>query len=93
VPALYRSGVAATRGTVRGVGYAPAAGEGGVSRFPVLIEVDDKRFFDRGHELYIQAGVRGQAVIIVEENLSLASLVWEKVVDFVDYDIYVEQPE
>ena len=63
---------------------------GGFNAFPVTIEVSDKRFFDRDREFYIQAGVRGQAVIVVEEDLSLITLVWEKIVNFVDFGVNAE---
>ena len=78
------------QGTVTRIGYQAVSGSGGVSQFPVTIEVDNKLFIDRDQEFYIQAGVKGQAVIIVEEELSLFKLVWEKIVDFVDFGVYVE---
>ena len=77
-------------GTVTNIGYKAVPGLNGFNQFPITIEVDNKKFLDRNQEFYIQAGVRGQAVIIVEEELSLITLVWEKILDFVDFGVYTE---
>ena len=77
-------------GTVTDISYRAVEVAGGLNAFPVTIEVSDKRFFDRDREFYIQAGVRGQAVIVVEEDLSLITLVWEKIVNFVDFGVNAE---
>ena len=71
------------RGTVTRIGFKATEGTGG---FPVEIDVPDNRFFDRGRELFIQAGVPGEAVIITERGVSLVALVWEKVIDTLDVD-------
>ncbi len=77
-------------GIVTNIGYKAVAGPGGLGLFPVTIELTNKKFFDRNQELYIQAGVKGQAVVIVEEGLSLIALVWEKILDFADFGVYIE---
>lgn len=77
-------------GTVTQIGYKAIPGPGGFRQFPITVEVENKMFFDREQEFYIQAGVKGQAVIIVEEQLSLITLVWEKIVNFVDFGVYIE---
>jgi multidrug resistance efflux pump len=71
------------RGTVARVGQKPVTGDQGQG-FPIEIEVTDKRFFDRGRELFIQAGVPGEAVIVTEPGLPLASMVWERVINRLD---------
>ena len=78
------------RGTVSKIGYKAVSGPAGESLFPVRIEVDNKSFLDRGNELFIQAGVRGEALIVVEEGLSLITMVWEKILDFIDFEVYLE---
>lgn len=77
-------------GVVAEIGYQAISGPGGLKLFPVEIELANKMFVDRGNEFYIQAGVKGQAVIIVEERLSLISMVWEKILDFADFGVYTE---
>jgi multidrug resistance efflux pump len=70
------------QGRVARVGAQPSSGS--VTGFPVEIEVPDRRFFDRGRELFLQAGVTGEAVVVTEEGLPLARVLWERVIDAVD---------
>jgi multidrug resistance efflux pump len=77
-------------GRVTNIGYKAVDGPGTSSLFPVTIEIGNKKFFDRDQEFYIQAGVKGQAVIIVEESLSLITLIWEKILNFTDFGVYTE---
>jgi multidrug resistance efflux pump len=70
------------QGRVVHVGAQPS--NGAATGFPVEIEVPDRRFFDRGRELFLQAGVTGEAVVVTEEGLPLARVLWERVVDAVD---------
>ena len=62
-----------------------APGPAGVSGesfrgFAVEIEVDNRAFFDRGNELYIQAGIPAEAIVITEKDVSLIRMLWERVV-------------
>lgn len=77
-------------GTVTHISHQAAEGPGGLRLFPITIEIDNKKFIDRDQEFYIQAGVKGQAVVIVEEDLSLIALIWEKVLSFADFGVYTE---
>jgi hypothetical protein len=73
------------KGRVAGIGNKVV--ERNPSRgFPVEIEVDDKEFFDRNRKLFIQAGVPGEAIIVTEKNLTLASLLWDRFINYMDID-------
>ena len=76
-------------GTVTSVGYA-AIESSDRNLFPVQIEVENAAFFDRDRELYIRAGVTGEAIIITEEGLSLIELVWEKIRKLADFEVYAQ---
>ena len=67
-------------GTVTRVG----SGVPDSSGFTIEIEVDNRAFFDRGRELFLQAGISGEAIVITEKDVSLIRMVWERVVRIAD---------
>ena len=73
------------RGTVKRIGLKPDNVNGTIL-FPIELEVDDPKFFDRGKERYLHAGVVGEAVIITEEDIPIFRLLWERVVKYADFN-------
>ena len=78
------------KGTVTRIGHIATTGTDGRSRFPIRIEVQNTTFFDRNQQLYIQAGIGAEAVIVTERGLSLIELVWEKIRKLTDFGVYTE---
>lgn len=73
------------KGHVVNIGYKPITVNGMVM-FPIEIEVENKVFFDRNQEYYLQAGVVAEAIIITESDIPFFRLIWEQIINAVNVD-------